>query len=933
MYFFLCCLMLVISCGGKGEGSHQGQEGGSRANETPPNGTGGTGGSSAAAGNPGQSSGGTGETGTGGAETGGLSEGGAAGESSSTGGVESSGGSSGTAGAQTGGSQTGGSNATGGADNGGVGNDDAGGSDTGGNAGNNIGGTAGNVNDGGSNAGTNGGGAGGAETDGGQAGNNSGENDGPVTDAAGFGDEVEVEGPGGIITCNMTTDHLDVPWISQGISLLSNEASNVCCGPAVVTMAKGRFDGATSLNVDNLKATIDWMDDNIASWSGNEYMCNTTNSDIVVSTIEGYVGVPARDVIIGWCELLSYLDGEHIVIIHVDSQGGNNTETFDGSGYSHWMILDQVDGAYTYVSDPGRNYASQGDHHRYTTTSVRASYEARGRLAIIIDTETPPTCTEICADAGRECGSYQNCDCSSCTGCASDCNNGQCMPESEVEAFCYDDDLYWYDSCDQRGELEQTCDYGCQTGLTYCDPPPVLTCPEICTNRGAECGTVTEGQQICGCGTCDTCENKCVSNLCEVTLQDSIVCEGGIEYWADSCGTRGEGIQSCANGCDVLLDRCASPPTCPEICSDAGRECGSYSGCDCGSCTGCASDCNNGQCMPESEVEVLCYNDDLYWHDSCGQRGQLEQTCDYGCQTGLTYCDPPSGCVPDGTATPDCQNNVRGTTDNCGTFTPVETCSYQCQSGQCVDQPCSEVCANAGRECGSYSGCDCGSCTGCESDCDNGQCQAPVLSTNYCRYGNEVWRQDACGVWAYRVMSCASDEACNGGNCEPICTSHDYFACQPDGNVHWFTSCDGDEGIKEACSYQCSNGACVNCTATQFWSPPTTTTPYASAVLDSGSVPTSTQMRTTFTANGGNIIFRICKDSGTFSGSVHVSVTSGSSLFSNDISAAGSQCTPPRTLNTSGWDEGDVFQPQVTLTVPGYTWNMGSVSMTRTCME
>ncbi|MDD5086201.1 MAG: hypothetical protein PHV16_00445 [Candidatus Nanoarchaeia archaeon] len=46
--------------------------------------------------------------------------------------------------------------------------------------------------------------------------------------------------------------------------------------------------------------------------------------------------------------------------------------------------------------------------------------------------------------------------------CSGDCINGTCVGcDPKIEKRCYAGDLYWYDSCDIRGEKAEECEYGC----------------------------------------------------------------------------------------------------------------------------------------------------------------------------------------------------------------------------------------------------------------------------------------------------------------------------------------------------------------------------------------------------------------------------------------------------------------------------------------
>jgi len=57
--------------------------------------------------------------------------------------------------------------------------------------------------------------------------------------------------------------------------------------------------------------------------------------------------------------------------------------------------------------------------------------------------------------------------------CLYGCLNGVCVTcDSHSEKRCYYNDAYWYNSCDLREERYEDCLYGCSNGI--CNPPPCL---------------------------------------------------------------------------------------------------------------------------------------------------------------------------------------------------------------------------------------------------------------------------------------------------------------------------------------------------------------------------------------------------------------------------------------------------------------------------
>lgn len=124
---------------------------------------------------------------------------------------------------------------------------------------------------------------------------------------------------------------------------------------------------------------------------------------------------------------------------------------------------------------------------------------------------------------------------------------------------CVGNNVYWYDSCGNRGSFIQYCPYGCSNGA-------------------------------------------CLANPCTANVEQR--CSGNNLYWYDSCGKRGNFIQYCPNGCSGSA--CIIPPPTPTpTCSYH-----SYESClgnnlywfdSCGNQQGisqyCPSGCSNNYCQ------------------------------------------------------------------------------------------------------------------------------------------------------------------------------------------------------------------------------------------------------------------------------------------------------------------------------------------------
>ncbi len=99
----------------------------------------------------------------------------------------------------------------------------------------------------------------------------------------------------------------------------------------------------------------------------------------------------------------------------------------------------------------------------------------------------------------------------------------------------------------------------------------------------------------------------------------------------------------------------------------------------------------------------------------------------------------------------------------------------------------------------------------CTNECaTSGAAQCSGIS-GYQTCGN--YDSDACLEWSV-VTNCPSGQSCSGGVCAAApdsCSSHHSKKCH-DGDVYWYDSCGGREGLYDACSGDqiCSDGKCVD---------------------------------------------------------------------------------------------------------------------------
>ena len=157
----------------------------------------------------------------------------------------------------------------------------------------------------------------------------------------------------------------------------------------------------------------------------------------------------------------------------------------------------------------------------------------------------------------------------------------------------------------------------------------------------------------------------------------------GKECGSDGCGGS---CGSCVSGKTCTSGACVTSGCVPDSCSSLGRNCGSVSD-GCGAtlnCGGCSSGktCNNGVCGNCTiEASKKCSSGNLYWYDSCGNRGSLAEKCeadsstDHRCRGNILQRENIAG---------DCVNNACTQTSS---WSDLQDCSKSgkiCKNNACV---------------------------------------------------------------------------------------------------------------------------------------------------------------------------------------------------------------------------------------------------------
>ncbi len=134
--------------------------------------------------------------------------------------------------------------------------------------------------------------------------------------------------------------------------------------------------------------------------------------------------------------------------------------------------------------------------------------------------------------------------------------NGICCAPKEVKCEshyqykCYEGHVYWFDSCGNREDKKEYCEYGCENGLCkqkqeQCQSRHEYKCYEGHVYWYDSCGNREDKKEYCEYG-CEAGECK----LIECASRHEHKCYSGDVYWYDSCGNKEERKEDCVYGCE-----------------------------------------------------------------------------------------------------------------------------------------------------------------------------------------------------------------------------------------------------------------------------------------------------------------------------------------------------------------------------------------------
>ncbi|MCA9661425.1 MAG: M23 family metallopeptidase [Myxococcales bacterium] len=332
---------------------------------------------------------------------------------------------------------------------------------------------------------------------------------------------------------------------------------------------------------------------------------------------------------------------------------------------------------------------------------------------------------------------------------------------------------------------------------------------------------------------------------------------------------------------------------------------------------------------------TTCYLGDVYEWDSCGDLGDLVDSCD-----GAAVCVQVSPTTAACEVPPDTCNGVE--------LDPGEACDGLALGGA--------TCQSEGFDHGTIA------CTGvCTLD-TSACCHADVA---YQCQGGDVYYRDSCGDFGGLKQACGNGEIC-------VNTSQTTAECSKtcgNGELDPGEDCDGGDlggatclslgysGGSLSCTNSCAynEGACESCGASTYWTPtPTSQTDNVGQQSNATILePITMEVR----EDGPGIEFRVCKQNGAFMNDVKVSIrdsNGGAQKLVDELATQGKACSSWTPLsNDNGYSEGEKFVGEWSLVSPSYIadswpqwascavngdpggtcWNGSGLSMTRTCKE
>jgi len=216
-----------------------------------------------------------------------------------------------------------------------------------------------------------------------------------------------------------------------------------------------------------------------------------------------------------------------------------------------------------------------------------------------------------CSIAGS-CNDYTNEPKHTSCGTGKECDgNGNCITCTSHEYYsCYDNDVYWYDKCDNREEKKEECGEDLNLWSYYCEGKDVYKDAWFCVRKGCSGGACYDDSYECPDNTqhvyVETCPVACVDGECRdiACSQDS---DCGTDHWAGSGYCKNNDVYSI-----WVTYTCHKPGTVDSYCTYNEEEKKLIK-------------CGEDYC--EAWGENYCKDDDVYHSRTCHDKGCSEGAC------------------------------------------------------------------------------------------------------------------------------------------------------------------------------------------------------------------------------------------------------------------------------------------------------------------
>ncbi len=309
-------------------------------------------------------------------------------------------------------------------------------------------------------------------------------------------------------------------------------------------------------------------------------------------------------------------------------------------------------------------------------------------------------------------------ECNSC-----DCSGNACVVNTQNTAQCYDDDVYWYDCHQSLALIKEDCGAnGCYEG--NCLTVPSFACADgVCNDPATGIDWQQEPGNKMEWGVAKTyCQALELEGdgwrLPNISELRSIIRDCSDIETAGACGVTDECSACGSNDACLRLDPCYEEAACnPSSCSDDGGVDGCYrpvglgGECDTLWSSSAVEDLSGtvwgvnysigrllnhvthsdfpARCVRDpncqnvaSQDSYSCFDDDVYWYDSCGVREDKKEECD-NCSCSGNACVVNTGntaqCYDDDVYWYDCHGALASIKEDCE--------GNGCSEGECLSPP------------------------------------------------------------------------------------------------------------------------------------------------------------------------------------------------------------------------------------------------------